>query len=48
MLVGNVVTSGHQDRIVSPTLPLKHERKIPKAINLIIKGIEWDMKQWHP
>jgi hypothetical protein len=47
MLVGNVVTSGHHARTVSPSFSLE-KKKEKKAIRLRIKGIEWDRKQWHP
>jgi hypothetical protein len=48
MLVGNVVTSGHQARTMSLSSSLEaQKKKIKKTIKLRIKGIEWARKEWN-
>jgi hypothetical protein len=47
MFVENVVTSGHQARIVALDYSLEAQEKISKEIKLRIKGNEWDRKQFH-
>jgi hypothetical protein len=47
MLVGNVVTSSHHARTMSPNFSLEKKKKT-KEIRLREKGIEYGTKQWHP